>query len=113
MRNRNRITVSIAPEDTGTAYPTLGNLVALSTEEAVITPPTRPRIGRVRLHFPRLGFVVKPVSSSSSSSNPGPGATIAVDEGRSAPLSQPDRVRDDSDSAGKGLGSRRAERAKL
>ena len=67
--------VSVAPDDTGRDAKTLGRLVALSPEEVVITPtptPSRevavqgegegePWVGRIRLHFPRLGFVVRPV----------------------------------------------------
>lgn len=43
--------------------PTLGTLVALSPEEVVITPrklDDTPAEVDVRIHFPRLGFVVRP-----------------------------------------------------
>jgi len=55
--------VSVAPDDTGRADPTLGTLIALSTEEIVIKPleldseVTVP----VNVHFPRLGFTVRPI----------------------------------------------------
>ena len=43
--------------------PTLGTLIALTTEEIVIEPH---KLGvkepiNVRIHFPRLGFVVRPL----------------------------------------------------
>ncbi|KIW88489.1 uncharacterized protein Z519_11058 [Cladophialophora bantiana CBS 173.52] len=58
--------VSIAPDDTGRDSPTVGTLVALTPEEAVITPHqtgtgTNPAVGEVRVHFPRVGFVIRPV----------------------------------------------------
>lgn len=56
-------TVSIAPDDTGRASPTIGRLVALSTEEAVIKPEGSAPI-EVNIHFPRLGFVIRPVDRS-------------------------------------------------
>lgn len=43
--------------------PTIGTLVALSPEEVVITPRKlegEPAEVDVRIHFPRLGFVVRP-----------------------------------------------------
>lgn len=60
------VQVSVAPDDTGRDDPTLGTLVALSPEEVVIQPREtkgeEKRDGRVsaRVHFPRLGFVVRP-----------------------------------------------------
>lgn len=46
--------------------PTIGNLVALSPEEVVISPraleDALPAEVEMRFHFPRLGFVVRPVS---------------------------------------------------
>lgn len=57
--------VSVVPDDTGRDDPTLGTLVGLSTEEVVIAPDAlegrRSRVEGVRLHFPRVGFVVKPL----------------------------------------------------
>lgn len=62
--------VSIYPADTGRLNPTNGTLVALSPEEAVIQPDksavagkegTKARIEDVRLHFPRIEFVVSTV----------------------------------------------------
>jgi glutathione S-transferase len=62
--------VSVAPDDTGRDSPTRGTLVAVTPEEVVITPDddgvesrTRlyPNVGKVRIHFPRTGFVVRPV----------------------------------------------------
>lgn len=46
--------------------PTVGKLVALSPEEVVIKPqPLEPVASvDVRIHFPRLGFVVRPTPSS-------------------------------------------------
>ncbi|KAK3722004.1 hypothetical protein LTR37_002820 [Vermiconidia calcicola] len=58
--------VSVAPDDTGRADPTIGELVAMSPEEVVIKPQrldTAPSVD-VRIHFPRLGFVVRPSPSS-------------------------------------------------
>jgi len=65
--------VSVAPDDTGRDDPTVGELVAASPEEVVIVPD-RPgvvgkdgkeaRIEGVRLHFPRVGFVVSPVKGA-------------------------------------------------
>lgn len=42
--------------------PTFGTLVAMSPEEVVIKPQTLdpPAKLDVRIHFPRLGFVVRP-----------------------------------------------------
>jgi len=55
--------VSVAPDDTGRDDPTIGTLVALSPEEVVIKPVPleKPAEIAVRVHFPRLGFVVRPV----------------------------------------------------
>lgn len=47
--------------------PTIGTLVATSPEEVVIKPQpaeTPPTV-ETRIHFPRLGFVVRPVNKSS------------------------------------------------
>lgn len=59
------VEVSVAPDDTGRDSPTVGTLVALTPEEIVIVPQRigdGPRVGPVRIHFPRIGFVVRPVS---------------------------------------------------
>ncbi|RDI88057.1 hypothetical protein Vi05172_g1941 [Venturia inaequalis] len=56
--------VSVAPDDTGRNNPTLGTLVAISPEEIILKPReldgSTPLVD-ARIHFPRLGFVVKPV----------------------------------------------------
>ncbi|KIW11711.1 hypothetical protein PV08_11013 [Exophiala spinifera] len=59
------VEVTVAPDDTGRDSPTAGMLVALTPEEIVIVPQRiddGPRVGQVRVHFPRVGFVVRPVS---------------------------------------------------
>jgi len=58
--------VSIAPDDTGRDDPTIGTLVIMSPEEAVIKPQTleKPAEVETRIHFPRLGFVVRPVDKA-------------------------------------------------
>jgi glutathione S-transferase len=60
--------VSVAPDDTGRGSPTLGTLLAVTAEEVVISPQEidgkTPLVGNVRVHFPRLGFVVRPVAKS-------------------------------------------------
>lgn len=62
------VQVSVAPDDTGRGSPTIGTLVALTAEELVISPQEidgrAPLVGSVRLHFPRIGFVVRPVAKS-------------------------------------------------
>lgn len=57
--------VSIAPDDTGRDDPTVGTLVALSPEEVVIKPRAleKPAQVEIRIHFPRLGFVVRAVDT--------------------------------------------------
>lgn len=57
--------VSVAPQDTGQKHPTVGTLVGASPEEVVILPDVpevgkQARVERVRLHFPRVEFVVMP-----------------------------------------------------
>lgn len=52
------VIVSVAPDDTGRGDPTVGRLVKIGVEEIVIEPEMEGEI-RVRIHFPRLGFVVK------------------------------------------------------
>jgi len=56
--------VSVAPDDTGRDDPMIGILIGLSPEEIVIEPiqvaGARTAID-VAVHFPRIGFVVKPV----------------------------------------------------
>ncbi|KAK4937322.1 hypothetical protein LTR10_022003 [Elasticomyces elasticus] len=59
--------VSIAPDDTGRGSPTEGTLVAITPEEVVISPKrigNGPRVGEVRTHFPRVGFVVRRVGTA-------------------------------------------------
>lgn len=55
--------VAIAPDDTGRGDPTIGTLVASSAEEFVIMPRRleAPPKADVRVHFPRLAFVARPV----------------------------------------------------
>ncbi|KAF2088674.1 hypothetical protein K490DRAFT_39211 [Saccharata proteae CBS 121410] len=58
--------VSVAPDDTGRANPTLGVLLVVTPEEIVIGPldqGTKAPID-IRIHFPRLGFIVRPLPSS-------------------------------------------------
>lgn len=55
--------VSIAPDDTGRDHPTVGELVKMGVEEVVIRPLESKELD-VRVHFPRLGFVVKVVEGS-------------------------------------------------
>lgn len=60
------VEVSIAPDDTGRDSPTIGRLVVITPEEVVITPQKTgggpgPSVGEVRIHFPRIGFAVRPV----------------------------------------------------
>lgn len=56
--------VRVAPDDTGRDDPTHGTLAAISPEEIVIRPkmssPAPKLVADLRLHFPRLGFVVQP-----------------------------------------------------
>lgn len=54
------VEVTIAPDDTGRDSPTLGKLVAITPEEVVVTPQGSGSVGDVRIHFPRVGFVVRP-----------------------------------------------------
>ncbi|TKA34264.1 hypothetical protein B0A50_00244 [Salinomyces thailandicus] len=58
--------VSVAPDDTGRADPTIGTLVVMSPEEVVIKPQPleKPAEVDVRMHFPRLGFVVRPADKA-------------------------------------------------
>lgn len=65
--------VSVAPDDTGRGDPTVGTLIAMSPEEAVIEPDLPEVVGKsgkratvegIRLHFPRIGFIVSPVRAS-------------------------------------------------
>ncbi|KAF2020462.1 hypothetical protein BU24DRAFT_416152 [Aaosphaeria arxii CBS 175.79] len=55
--------VSIAPDDTGRDDPTVGTLVKIGVQEIVIKPVAEAELD-VRIHFPRLGFVVKIVDAS-------------------------------------------------
>ena len=52
--------VRVAPDDTGRDDPTFGTLVASSPEEVVIVPERTSAKAKidVRIHFPRVGFVV-------------------------------------------------------
>jgi len=50
--------VSVVPDDTGRGNPTKGTLVKIGSEEVVIKPDEKAELD-VRIHFPRLGFVVK------------------------------------------------------
>lgn len=50
--------VSVVPDDTGRGDPTTGRLIAIGVEEVVIEPERRGEL-EVRVHFPRLGFVIK------------------------------------------------------
>lgn len=60
---KNGARVSIAPDDTGRENPTIGTLVKIGVEEVVIAPAEKAEM-EVRVHFPRLGFVVKVVEES-------------------------------------------------
>lgn len=56
--------VSIAPDDTGRDDPTIGTLVGLNPEEVVIEPVKldgKEAVVDVAVHFPRIGFVIRPV----------------------------------------------------
>lgn len=57
------VVVSVAPDDTGRDDPTVGTLVKLGVEEVVLKPLEKSEID-VRVHFPRLGFVVKRVETA-------------------------------------------------
>jgi glutathione S-transferase len=50
--------VQVAPDDIG-RDPVVGELISLSTYEAVIKR-IDPQVGEVAVHFPRAGFVIKP-----------------------------------------------------
>ncbi|CAK4032536.1 glutathione s-transferase like [Lecanosticta acicola] len=58
--------VSVVPDDTGRDDPTIGTLVAISPEEVVIKPQAleSPATVETRVHFPKVGFVVRPVPES-------------------------------------------------
>lgn len=59
--------VSVVPDDTGRDDPTIGTLVAMSPEEVVIKPREleRPATVETRIHFPRIGFVIRPMNKAS------------------------------------------------
>lgn len=57
------VRVKVAPDDTGRDNPTIGTLVKIGVEEVVITPNGKSELD-VRVHFPRLGFIVKVVEGS-------------------------------------------------
>lgn len=50
--------VSVVPDDTGRGNPTKGTLVKIGSEEVVIKPDEKAELD-VRIHCPRLGFIVK------------------------------------------------------
>lgn len=54
--------IQVAPEDTGRSYPTLGKLVALNLEEVVLE--IQAKKGKLRCHFPRLGYSIRPTKSA-------------------------------------------------
>ena len=58
--------VIVTPDDTGRGDPSRGYLEALSPEEIVITPQevSANAVQGIRLHLPRIGFVVRPVKSA-------------------------------------------------
>lgn len=58
------VLVSVAPDDTGRDSPTVGELVKIGVEEVVIKPVESAELDDIRVHFPRLGFVVKVVEGS-------------------------------------------------
>lgn len=58
--------VSVAPDDTGRDDPVHGTLLQLSAEEVVLHPAElghgqNSSVEGVRIHFPRVGFVFKPL----------------------------------------------------
>lgn len=59
--------VDVTPDDTGRGDPSRGYLEALTPEEIVIAPQEVSTSGKaiqgIRLHFPRIGFVIRPVKS--------------------------------------------------
>lgn len=55
--------VSVVPDDTGRGNPTKGTLVKIGSEEVVIKPHEKAELD-VRIHFPRLGFIVKVAKES-------------------------------------------------
>jgi glutathione S-transferase len=57
------VSISIVPDDTGRDNPTMGTLVKIGSEEVVIMPDEMGELD-VRIHFPRLGFVVKATGGS-------------------------------------------------
>jgi hypothetical protein len=57
------VIVSVAPDDTGRDDPTVGTLIKLGVEEVVIKPLEKGELD-FRIHFPRLGFVVKRLKSA-------------------------------------------------
>lgn len=58
--------VSIYPDETGRFDPTIGELLATSPEEFVIKPKALEKRAEVdvRVHFPRLAFVARPVGGA-------------------------------------------------
>ncbi|GJJ08252.1 hypothetical protein Clacol_002462 [Clathrus columnatus] len=59
--------VAICPDDTGLDVPTSGKLLALNKTHVVIEVVNPDDSSKsVRVHFPRLGYVIQPVSNSDS-----------------------------------------------
>lgn len=58
LGRRPGVMLQVIPDDTG-KIPVVGELLSISTEEIVIRR-NDPQIGEVAVHFPRVGFVVKP-----------------------------------------------------
>jgi len=54
--------VEVSPGDTARNWPTTGKLVALNHEEVVLE--VNGAKGLLRVHFPRLGYTLKPIMSS-------------------------------------------------
>ncbi|KAF2726011.1 hypothetical protein K431DRAFT_259934 [Polychaeton citri CBS 116435] len=57
--------VAVVPDDTGRDSPTVGTLIAMSPEEVVIKPQPidgsdDPKRVDVRVHFPKVGFTIRP-----------------------------------------------------
>jgi hypothetical protein len=54
--------VQITPDDSG-RDPVVGELVSLTTYEAVIKR-SDPQVGEVAVHFPRAGFIIQPAPTA-------------------------------------------------
>ena len=59
--------VVVTPDDNGRNDPVSGTMIAASPEEVVITPDQvegmQGNVDEIRVHFPRLGFVVTPLAA--------------------------------------------------